>query len=48
MIDPSAPGDNDDARLVHSFHMRETCVFHSVHRFTVTFWKLAGGLASLR
>jgi hypothetical protein len=33
MIATTATANNEFARVVHRFHKRESCVFHSIHRF---------------
>jgi hypothetical protein len=33
MIATTATGNNEFVGVVHRFHKRESCVFHSIHRF---------------
>jgi hypothetical protein len=37
MIAGTLWADNNGGRVIHRFHKRESCVFHSIHRFSVSF-----------
>ena len=37
MIAGTQWANNDAGRVIHRFHKRESCVFHSIHRFSARF-----------
>ena len=37
MIAGTLGANNDADRVIHRFHKRESCVFHSIHRFSASF-----------
>jgi len=37
MIAGTRWANNDKSHVIHRFHKRESCLFHSIHRFSVSF-----------
>ena len=45
MITKGGRRDNATCQVVHRFHKRQSCVFHSIHRLSTSF-VIAGGMLS--